>query len=129
MRARSALSPPRGIYLLAGYGSPRGTKMVGPSCMWTYACAQPIPFYEACLLLGGHGLEDTFWEHTLTAVAEFFEQEGLVIKRRRLLDRHRNWGRAWLIWYNAALRSMLWEAIAPVRSLWTKMRLAAQRDA
>ena len=87
------------------------------------------PFYEACLLFGGHGLEDTFWERTLTAVAEFFKQEGPVIKRRRLLDRHRNWGRAWLIWYNAALRSMLWEAIAPVRSLWTKLRLAAQRDA
>lgn len=78
------------------------------------------PLYELSLILGGHRLEDMFWEHTLQAVAAHFGENGTVTKKRQLLKRQRKWSHARLIWYNAALRSLVWDLSAPLRNLWAR---------
>jgi hypothetical protein len=73
------------------------------------------PFYEAGLILGGHGRENRFWEHTLTSLATRFGVDGQVISEYQLIDKHRQWKNAKNAWHNAMIRSTIYDITRPVR--------------
>lgn len=64
------------------------------------------PLYELGLMYGGHTIEDRFWKHTLSSLANHLGvEQARVRRRRRLLDRRRQWKRWRNAWYNAAIRT------------------------
>ena len=73
------------------------------------------PLYEIGLILGGHKVEDRFWDHTLKALAAHFGVTGLVETCAVCVDRKRQWANAKNVWHNAAIRSSLYLLAAPVR--------------
>lgn len=76
------------------------------------------PVYELALPIVGHRMEDRFWRHTLTALAATFDVEGQdVTLERTCVDRRRQWRQWTNVWHNAAIRSVLWLAAAPLRLL------------
>ncbi len=75
------------------------------------------PFSEIGLTLGGHRMEDQFWEHTLRSLAAHFSVEGQVQTQVTCLDPRRQWSQAKNIWHNAGIRSLLYALAAPVRWL------------
>jgi hypothetical protein len=83
------------------------------------------PFYELLFRLGGSKQEDRFWEHTLRALAGYFGIEGMVTTEIACVDPKVQWSRAGNIWYNAAIRSTLYMAGAPVR--WLKRAFPSGR--
>ena len=69
------------------------------------------PIYEMGLQFGGHKQEDTFWQHTLTALATRFGVTRPQVETRVVcVDPKRQWRYARNIWHNAAVRTVL---IAP----------------
>jgi len=80
------------------------------------------PFYDLMLPLYGHRAEDQMWTKTLSALAAHFGASGEVTVERRCVDRRRNWSQASNIRHNAAIRSGLYMAGAPIR--WVRRRLA-----
>ena len=73
------------------------------------------PLYELGLRFGGHKQEDEFWRHTLTALAaEFGVTEPVQINVVRI-DPRLQWSQAKNIWYNAALRTMMYKMATPLR--------------
>lgn len=75
------------------------------------------PLYELGLRLGGHTQEDAFWQQTLTNLAAYFGVTAPVQTQVVLLDPKIQWSQAKNVWYNAALRSTLDRAVAPLRRL------------
>jgi len=73
------------------------------------------PLSEIGLVLGGHKLEDRFWEHTLRFLAVHFGVEGQVQTQVTRVDGRRQWSKARNIWHNAAIRSTLYGLAAPAR--------------
>jgi hypothetical protein len=73
------------------------------------------PMYEIGLTLFGHRQEDRFWEHTLTQVAARFGVAGRPQTRSVCIDSRRQWRRAGNIRHNAAIRTGLYTATAPLR--------------
>jgi hypothetical protein len=73
------------------------------------------PFYDIMLPIYGHRAEDQMWKKTLAALAAHFGAHGDVTVDRICVDRRRNWSQAKNIWRNAAIRSGIWMAGAPVR--------------
>lgn len=79
------------------------------------------PFYDLMLPLYGHRAEDGFWTATLRALAGHLHASASnVTVERILVDRRRNWPEAKNIWQNAAIRSSLYTAAAPMR--WLRRR-------
>lgn len=73
------------------------------------------PLYELGLRFGGHKQEDDFWKQTLTALAaEFGVTEPVQINVVRI-DPRLQWSQAKNIWYNAAIRTMMYKMTAPLR--------------
>lgn len=73
------------------------------------------PLYELGLRFGGHKQEDDFWRHTLTSLAtEFGVTEPVQINVVRI-DPRLQWSQAKNIWYNAAIRTMMYKMTAPIR--------------
>jgi hypothetical protein len=74
------------------------------------------PLYELTFRLGvGHKTEDDFWQHTLTALAAHFGVQGHVVQKTTLVDSRVQWSEAKNIWHNAAIRTALYLAAAPLR--------------
>jgi anti-anti-sigma factor len=70
------------------------------------------PLYELAFRLAGSKLQDQIWTHVLTALAAQLGTSGEVQMHKTLLDPKLQWGRAWNIWYNAQLRTLLYSPIA-----------------
>jgi len=87
----------------------------------TYAQVQLLirandPFYDLMLPLYGQRAEDDVWTHTLRALAAHLGADASNVSlERTLVDRHRNWSQAKNIWQNAAIRSGIYMASAPLR--------------
>jgi hypothetical protein len=81
------------------------------------------PMYDLLLPLYGQRAEDQIWTKTLGALGVHFGATGEVTVERLCVDRHRNWSQAKNIWRNAAIRSGLYMAGAPVR--WVRRRISS----
>ena len=73
------------------------------------------PVYEISFRLGGAKKEDTFWQYTLTALAEYFGVEAQVQTQRICVDPKLQWSQAKNIWHNSAIRTTLYRVNTPVR--------------
>ena len=77
------------------------------------------------LPLYGHRAEDKIWTRTLGALGAHFGSFGEATVERLCVDRRRNWSQAKNIWQNAAIRSGLYMAGAPIR--WVRGRIRSAR--
>ena len=75
------------------------------------------PLYELAFWLAGSKLQDGIWTHVLTALATELGTSGEVKMDKALLDPKLQWGRAWNIWYNAQLRTLLSSPIKLLASI------------
>jgi hypothetical protein len=73
------------------------------------------PMYEAGFMLFAHGVQERFWRATLTALAAHFGVDGQVQMRKTCVDARWQWSQATNIWHNAAVRTGVYMALAPVR--------------
>jgi hypothetical protein len=73
------------------------------------------PMYEAGFLLFAHGVQERFWRATLTALAAHLGVDGQVQMRKTCVDARWQWSQATNIWHNAAVRTGVYMALAPVR--------------
>ncbi len=73
------------------------------------------PLYEIAFRLGGSKAEDTFWLQTLQSLSTHFGVSGQPQMKSTCVDPKLQWSQAKNIWYNAALRSMIYAAAAPLR--------------
>ena len=73
------------------------------------------PLYEIGFRLGGSKAEDRFWDHTLSSLAASFGVEGQVQMTTSCVDPRLQWSQAKNIWHNAAIRTAIYIAIAPLR--------------
>jgi len=74
------------------------------------------PIYEMTFRLGfGHKTEDEFWHQTLKNLAAYFEVEGQVQQNVSLVDPKVQWSQAKNIWHNAAIRTMIYTLLTPLR--------------
>jgi len=71
------------------------------------------PFFEALLMLGGHGKENQHWRGTLTNLAARFGVAGQPTVTATCIDRKRQWQYASNIRDNAAIRSGLHRMVHP----------------
>ncbi len=85
------------------------------------------PLFELATILFGHRMEDRHWQQTLRNLAAHFGVAGDVEYRVVCLDRRWQWRKAGNLWYNAAVRSALHIAAAPVRVAARAMRSALRR--
>ena len=76
------------------------------------------PPYEIAFRLGGSKKEDAFWLDTLKLLSEHFGASGQPQMKSTCVDPTLQWSQAKNIWYNAALRSEIYAAAAPLR--WVK---------
>jgi hypothetical protein len=84
------------------------------------------PLSEVGLALGGHKMEDRFWQETLSALARHFGVDGEteVATNVVCVDGRRQWSKARNIWHSAAIRSGMYAASAPARALTRPFRRA-----
>lgn len=77
------------------------------------------PLYETGLRLGMiHKTEDEFWHQTLkNLAARFGVKDGFVQQEVSLIDSRVQWSEAKNIWKNAAVRTMIYYLMSPVRWL------------
>jgi hypothetical protein len=75
------------------------------------------PMYEMGFMLFAHGTQEKFWNDTLAALARHFEVNGQVQMRKICVDSRWQWGQARNVWHNAAMRTGVYMALAPVRWL------------
>ena len=73
------------------------------------------PLYELAFRLGGSKSEDNFWFRTLESLAAHFGVKGQVQMSATCVDSKLQWSQAKNIWHNAAIRSIIYSALAPVR--------------
>jgi hypothetical protein len=111
------LMTPEG-HMFAGWITFSATELGGE----TVAQAQVLmrasdPIFELGLTMGGHKQEDRFWQHTLTALAAYFEHEADVDTRVVCVDKRRQWSRWRNLWQSSAIRSTLYTMGAPGRAL------------
>ena len=111
------LMTPEG-HMFAGWITFSATEVDGE----TVAQAQVLmrasdPIFELGLTMGGHKQEDRFWQHTLTALAAYFEHEAEVDTQVVCVDKKRQWSRWRNLWHSSAIRSTLYMLGAPARAL------------
>ncbi len=73
------------------------------------------PLYELAMPLGLSHAEDNMWRYTLGKLAAHWGAQGHVTISAVCVDRRRQWGQAGNIWYNAGIRSLLYNMAAPLR--------------
>jgi hypothetical protein len=83
------------------------------------------PSWEIAMRLFGFKREDDFWHHTLRALAAHFGVTGIVDQRSTCIDPSLQWSQFWNIWHNAAMRSMLYFMLTPLRKLASLRRMSA----
>jgi anti-anti-sigma factor len=87
------------------------------------------PLYELAFRLVGSKMQDEIWTHVLTVLAAQLGTGGDVQMDKALLDRKLQWGRAWNIWYNAQLRTLLYRPITLLRWISAWFRPKSRREA
>jgi hypothetical protein len=65
------------------------------------------PISEMGLAMGGHRMENRFWEQTLTNLAEHLGASGEVTTNVVCVDKKRQWSRAKNVRHSVAIRSTL----------------------
>jgi hypothetical protein len=80
------------------------------------------PFYEVGMVLFGHKTENRFWEQTLSNVAARFGVNAKATTTVELVDPHYQWNRIKNVWHNAAIRTALYLAATPFRSVSRRLR-------
>jgi anti-anti-sigma factor len=85
------------------------------------------PLYELAFRLAGSKLQDQIWRHVLTTLATQLGTSGEVQKHKTLVDPKLQWGRAWNIWYNAQLRTLLFSPITLLRWIGAWFRPKSRR--
>jgi hypothetical protein len=82
------------------------------------------PAYEISFRLGGAKKEDTFWQDTLTSLAEYFGVKAQAQTQKVCVDPKLQWSQAKNIWHNSAIRTTLYTVSTPIRwvgqSFWRK---------
>ena len=75
------------------------------------------PMYEVGMMLGGKGAEDRMWLHVLRQLASHFGVEARATVQRVVVDKKRQWEHWRNIKKNAAIRSGIHMAGAPMRAI------------
>lgn len=74
------------------------------------------PLYELAFQLGlGPKSEDQFWHSSLLNLARYFGVQTQVQQINRIIDRSLQWRYFGNLWYNAAIRSVLFQISKPFR--------------
>ena len=73
------------------------------------------PMYEIGFMLFAHGVQERFWNDTLTALAAHLGALGIVQMRKTCVDSRWQWSQAGNLWQNAAVRTGIYLSLAPVR--------------
>ena len=73
------------------------------------------PLYEIAFRLGGSKAEDKFWFHTLESLAGHFGVQGQPQLASTCVDPRLQWSQVKNTWHNAAIRSAIYSAAAPLR--------------
>ncbi|HEY7985196.1 MAG TPA: hypothetical protein VID73_13550 [Ktedonobacterales bacterium] len=73
------------------------------------------PIYELGLRFGGHRAENTFWQHTVSAVAATYGVRGRVNIQVTCIDRRIQWRHARNLRHNAGVLTAMYTAGAPFR--------------
>lgn len=81
------------------------------------------PLYEVMMRLGMSQREDAFWCATLQKVAAHFGVIGQPACHAVLVDPNLRWYEARNIWHNAALRTLFYVLLTPLRWLRDKLRI------
>jgi hypothetical protein len=111
------LMTPQG-HMFAGWITFSATEAEGDTVAQTQVLMRASdPIFEMGLAMGGHRQEDRFWQHTLTAVAAHFGQEGEVDTKVVCVDKKRQWSKWRNVWHSAAIRSTLYTMGAPGRGM------------
>jgi hypothetical protein len=80
------------------------------------------PVYEVGMVVIGHKRENAFWEQTLQNVAAHFGVQALAHTSVECVDRRHQWAQAKNVWHNAQIRTGIFMATRPFRSLAGKVR-------
>jgi hypothetical protein len=76
------------------------------------------PLYETGLVFGGHRREDGFWQQTLRSLAAHLGSRDADVETEVVcVDKKRQWSKASNVWHNAAIRSGVYAAGAPLRAV------------
>ena len=98
---------------------PEGNRFYGRVAQVQALIRDNDPLYEISFRLRfGHKVEDAFWHQTLKNLAAYFGAGGNVTQEVVLVDPRVQWSQAGNLWHNAAIRTGMYLALAPVR--WVK---------
>ena len=89
-----------------------------------FRCNDPI--YEIGFRLGASQSESKFWQYTLNSMASYFGVKEPVQTHIVCLDPKVQWSQFWNIWQNAAIRTVMYRMLTPVR--WALNARDAQQD-
>lgn len=77
--------------------------------------------YELCFRLGASRSESKFWQLTLASLAAHFGVAEPVQTHVVCIDPRVQWSQFWNIWQNAAIRTVLYRVLTPLRWLLTSV--------
>lgn len=80
------------------------------------------PVMELGMIVIGHRRENAFWERTLANLAERFGVQATASTEVECVDRRRQWAQARNVWHNAQIRTGLYLATRPFRSVADRIR-------
>ena len=83
------------------------------------------PIYELGFRIVGSKEQEKIWTHVLTSLAARFGVQGQVELQKVCVDPKVQWSQAKNIWYNAAIRSMLYTVATPARWIRARVRRKA----
>ena len=69
------------------------------------------PLYEAAYLFMGSRIQGRIWTHLLSALAAYLGVPADIAANSVCIDKTRRWSQAKNIWYNAQIRTMLYEPV------------------
>lgn len=74
------------------------------------------PIYEVGFLLGGSAAQEAIWRHVLTSLAAHHGVTHAPVHfEKQCVDGRLQWGQAKNVWQNAAIRSMCYALLRPLR--------------
>jgi hypothetical protein len=113
-----------------GSGSAQAAEADRPTFVQTQVLMRANdPLYELAMSMGGHGKEDQFWVHTLTALGRYLGAPPAAVRTRTVcIDPRRQWKQAGAVWHNAMVRTALQRMAAAITAL-TQRRRGARRAA
>jgi hypothetical protein len=79
------------------------------------------PLYELGFMLFAHRVQERFWRQTLRALAAHYGLTATVEMQKTCVDGGWQWSQMRNVWQNAALRTIVYLTLAPVR--WFRRRM------